>query len=223
MKLTELRQPEYFFQADFYTPETVTEDLPLLIYLHGAGERGTNIDHIYRHGIPKLIRNGRQIEAYVLCPQCPAEFVWNNVICELKSLIDAVVAKWNIKPDRICITGGSMGGFGTWEMGLTYPNFFSAIAPVCGGGMSWRCGRLASLPVKAYHGTADDVVPIVYSELMVDAINAVGGHAELVRLDGRDHGQGINEPYTDLDLIDWILAQRRTDFIRVKETCEEMF
>ena len=69
MKLTELRQPEFFFQADLYSPETVTEDLPFLIYLHGAGERGTNIDHIDRHGIPRMIREGAEIGAYVLCPQ----------------------------------------------------------------------------------------------------------------------------------------------------------
>ncbi|MBQ1264570.1 MAG: prolyl oligopeptidase family serine peptidase [Oscillospiraceae bacterium] len=223
MNLTELRMPEYPLQADLYAPDGATNELPLLIYLHGAGERGTNIEHVYRHGIPKLIKEGRSIAAFVLCPQCPAEFVWHNLVRELKSLIDAVAAKWQIKSDRICITGGSMGGFGTWEMALTYPNFFSAAAPVCGGGTSWRCGKLASLPVKAYHGTADTVVPITYSELMVDAINASGGHAELVRLDGRDHEQGINEPYESGDLIDWILSKRRTNFERIKETCEEMF
>ncbi len=223
MKKIELRKPEYYFQADLYAPDTVTDDLPFLIFLHGAGERGTNIDHVYRHGLAKLIHDGLEVPAYVLCPQCPGEYVWNTLVRELKEFIDILVEKYAIKKDRICITGGSMGGFGTWEMGVTYPSFFSAIAPVCGGGMSWRGSNLVKTPVKAYHGTADTIVPIVYSELMVENINQCGGHAELVRMEGLNHEQGINLPYSDTDLLDWILAQRRGDFSRVKENCEEMF
>ena len=200
-----------------------TKELPLLIYLHGAGERGENLDHLYRHGLPELIQKGECFDAIVLAPQCPAPFVWNNVVVRLKTLIDEVVERFDVLPDRICLTGSSMGGFGTWEMGMTYRNFFSAIAPVAGGGLSWRAANLRTTPVRAYHGAVDGAVLPIYSKMMVDAVNRTGGHAELTLFEGLDHNPGIDEAYERTDLIPWLLAQRRTDFTRVPECLEDMF
>lgn len=198
-------------------------DLPLLLYLHGAGERGANYEHVYRHGIPKLIKEGKEYDAVVLCPQCPAEFVWDNIVKELKDLIDSVVLKFRLKNDRICITGSSMGGFGTWMMTLTYPNLFAAAAPVCGGGMSWRAANLSTTPIKAYHGTADDMVPIIYSELMVEAVNRNGGAAELICLENFGHNDAIDEAYRNTDLTDWLLSKRKTNRQDVSEFLSELF
>lgn len=199
------------------------EDLPLLVYLHGAGERGTVYDHIYRHGVPELIAGGREIPAVVLCPQCPADRVWDNVVTELKAIIDTVAERFSIKPDRICLTGSSMGGFGTWMTALTYPDFFAGIAPVAGGGMMWRAARLVKMPVRAFHGTEDDVVPIAYSEMMVDGVNKSGGSAELIRLSGLGHNDGIAAAYSESDLIDRLLSCRRTDFTPVPEPYSQCF
>ena len=199
------------------------EDLPLLVYLHGAGERGSNIENIHRHAIPKLIDEGREFNAVVLCPQCPAQYVWNNVVIDVKKLIDNIAEEFGLKKDRICITGASMGGFGTWMMGKTYPSFFAGVAPVAGGGMSWRAAKLSKTPVLAVHGTADAVVPIIYSQLMVDEVNKCGGNAELIALEGQDHIDGIDYAYRNTKLVDWLLSQRRTDFGYVPEICEEMF
>ena len=207
---------------EVFYPE-VYEDLPLLIYLHGAGERGEKIDHVSRHGIPKLIGEGREIPAVVLCPQCPAWAVWNNVVADVKRIIDSVVIEFGIKKDRICITGSSMGGFGTWMMGKTYPSFFAAIAPVAGGGMSWRTSKLRTTPVLAVHGVADTTVPIIYSELMVNGVNSSKGKAELISLEGMGHNDGIDFAYRSTKLIDWILAQRKEDFSEVPEVCSSMF
>lgn len=214
---------DYPLQSLLFLPKKQVENPPLIVYLHGAGERGENIDHLYRHGIPKLIKSGKQIPAIVLCPQCPAQFVWNNIVQDVKALIDKVVQECNISKDRIAITGSSMGGFGTWEMGLTYSNYFSCIAPVAGGGLSWRCAKLINTPVKAYHGTIDNAVPLVYSTLMVNAVNNFGGKAQLVELENFGHNDGIEEAYFNTDLVEWILAQRRTNFDRVKEVYEELF
>ena len=200
-----------------------TRDLPLMIYLHGAGERGKNIDHLYRHAVPMLIKEGREIEAVVLCPQCPAKYVWNNVVVELKALIDAVVEEYQIKPDRIVITGSSMGGFGTWEMGLTYRNFFAAIAPVAGGGAAWRCRSLKTTPVIAYHGKNDQVVTLDNSIQMVGHVKESGGNAELNLLDVPGHSDSINYTYRETDIIQRLLSFRRTDFTYVPDVCEEMF
>lgn len=207
-----------------YIPENISVELPLLVYLHGAGERGDKLEHVERHGVPYLIKNENvEIPAVVLCPQCPAQFVWNNIVTDVKLLIDKVTENYRIKKDRICITGSSMGGYGTWEMGITYPNFFSAIAPVCGGGMQWRSEKLVKTPIKAYHGNKDDVVELVNSELMLKNIIVKGGAPELVVLDGFGHNDGIYEAYKNRNLIDWILEQRRTDFALVKEVCGDLF
>ncbi len=206
-----------------YVPENFTEDTCMIIYLHGAGERGTNLDHVEVHAIPQMIHDGKEIDALVLCPQCPAEFVWNNVVRDVKKLIDDIAAEYKIKPDRISITGSSMGGYGTWEMGLTYPNFFSCIAPVSGGGMQWRCQKLINTPVLAFHGEKDDSVELINSKMMVEGVLHFGGEAKLVILEGFGHNDGIDEAYNNHDLVSWLLSHRRTDFSRVKEVCEEMF
>ena len=223
MNVKVLESKNYTLNALLFTPNRIQDDLPLIVYLHGAGERGENIEHLYRHGVPSLIESGKEIPAIVLCPQCPRNFVWNNIVEKVKTIIDLIVEEYKISKDRIAITGSSMGGFGTWEMGLTYPNFFSCIAPVAGGGLSWRCERLITTPDKAYHGAIDTAVPLCYSTLMVDAVKSCGGDAKLVVLDEFGHNDGIRFAYFNTDLIEWVLSQRRTNFERVKEICEELF
>lgn len=205
------------FYPDNYT------DLPLLIYLHGAGERGTNYEHLYRHGVARMIGEGKQIPAVVLIPQCPKEFVWDNVVRDVKTIIDTVAKDYEIKPDRICITGSSMGGFGTWMMGLTYKNFFSGIAPIAGGGMAWRTANLKSTPVYAVHGTDDEPVKAVYSKMMCERVLEEGGNAKLLLLKGYGHNDGIYHAYYNTDVIDWLLSQRRSDFTEIPEAYSVCF
>lgn len=197
--------------------------LPLLVYLHGAGERGEQFEHVYRHAIPKLIREGREFPAVVLYPQCPGPFIWNNMVKELKAIIDKVAAEYCIEKDRIMLTGSSMGGYGTWETAMCYPEYFAAIAPVAGGGVAWRALKLRKMPIKTYHGTVDTVVTPLQSEIMVEAVRKEGGEAQLVYLEGMGHNDGIDEAYRNTDLVEWLLSHRRTDFSHIPELCEEMF
>lgn len=208
-----------------YAPEK-TALLPLLIYLHGAGERGDTpdkLDHIMRHGIPKLISEGREIPAVVLCPQCPTDAVWDNVVFALGTLIRQVAAEYGILPDRILLTGSSMGGYGTFATALAHPTLFAAIAPISGGNMSWRSSNLKTTPVYAVHGKEDTLVPPVCSELMVNAVNATGGKAKLLLLEGQGHNDAIDYAYRHTDVIEWLLSMRRTDFTPVPEFCHECF
>ncbi|HOP11106.1 MAG TPA: alpha/beta hydrolase-fold protein [Oscillospiraceae bacterium] len=202
---------------EVFTPEPFKKNLPLIVYLHGAGERGTVIEHLSRHGIPLMLENGYETEAVILCPQCPGDCVWDNIPHEVKAVIDRVIAEYDVDHTRVSLTGSSMGGFGTWMIGLTFPNFFSAIAPVAGGGMSWRCSNLSTTPVHAYHGGADTGVPLVYSQLMVDSVVKNGGSAELTVLDGYGHCDGINTAYQQYGIIDWLLSHKRTDFSPIPE------
>ncbi len=221
MKFVSSAQSGHMNYAVYY-PDNFA-DLPLLIYLHGAGERGCHFDHLYRHAIPLLLSQGHIYPAVILVPQCPVDVVWDNIVSDVKALIDAVAAEFAIRPDRICLTGSSMGGFGTWSMALTYPNFFSAIAPIAGGGMAWRAKRLVTTPVYAFHGAEDATVVPVYSQLMCDAVTAAGGNARLVPLDGMGHNDGINYAYAHTDIIDWLLQQRRTDFSSIPDACSEYY
>jgi len=185
------------------------ENLPLIVFLHGAGERGTDPELVCIHGIPKLFSANclhKSQRVVTLSPQCPDSLVWNNVVLAVKELIDSVMADYKIDHNKVSITGLSMGGFGTWEMILTYPHFFSCAAPVCGGGMSWRCDNIAHLPIKAFHGSADDVVPPVCSEMMVDAVNSCGGNATLTLFEGVKHNSWV-KAYEETELVTWLVEQ----------------
>ena len=199
------------------------KDLPLVIYLHGAGERGKNFEHVYRHGIPKFIKEGREINAVVLFPQCPAPFIWNNMVNELKTIIDDVAEEYEILKDRIVLTGSSMGGYGTWETAMCFPETFAAIAPVAGGGVMWRTEKLKNVPVLAYHGEKDSVVPLSQSQIMVEYTVKNGGTAELNVLKGYEHNDGIDYAYRETDLIERLISYRKSDFTHIPEPCEEYF
>ena len=180
--------------------------LPMIVFLHGAGERGDNEARLSFHGIPLYFgKNEMHIEQPVitLSPQCPDGEIWSNFPTAIMELILAVAEEQNADMSRISITGISMGGFGTWSMLARYPAFFSAAAPICGGGVSWYIAT--KTPIRAFHGDADRDVPLVYSQLMVDTVNARGGQAELTIY--RDCGHNCwTETYEQTDLIAWLAA-----------------
>lgn len=158
LKVSEFHSVTGKIPYGIYRPEGDAPDkgFPLIVYLHGAGERGEPFEKVYRHSLPRYIQAGESFPAVILVPQCPGRVVWNNIVFGLKELIDSVIREYRIDPRRVSITGQSMGGFGTWEMGLTYSNFFSCMAPgvrgrhgvavlqpdqYAGLGFPWGCGR----------------------------------------------------------------------------------
>ena len=116
-----------------------------------------------------------------------------------------------------------MGGYGTWETAMCYPETFAAIAPVAGGGVMWRTSKLNNVPVLAYHGAADSTVLPSQSQILVEYTNRNGGNAELHLLEGLEHNPGIDYAYRHTDLIPRLLSYRKTDFSHVPEICEDMF
>ena len=191
-----------------YEPEKIEGDLPMIVFLHGAGERGKGtsdwLELVKKNAIPKYIGEGSEFPAIVVCPQCPLEFVWNNMVRELKALIDELSEKYGIPHKRISITGLSMGGFGTWEMALTYPETFNAFAPVCGGGMSWRTPVLKNERIWAFHGDMDFTVPLNNSLEMVDALKKHGGNAKFTIFHDIEHNSWDNA-YLETTVIDWMI------------------
>ncbi len=186
------------------------EAWPLVLFLHGAGERGSDLERVKLHGPPKLIAAGQSIPAIVVSPQCPQDQWWNAYAETLLALLDEVTATYNVDADRVYITGLSMGGFGTWDLASREPDRFAAAAPICGGGMMISAYRIGtSLPVWAFHGEADSVVPVEESQRMVDAMQRRGGNARLTVYPGVDH-DSWTQTYDDPAFWEWLFAQSRT-------------
>lgn len=194
------------------SPDGVKENerLPLIVFLHGAGERGDDIEKLKVYCVPKLFTNNvnhKDLRVYTLSPQCPHNTTWIDYKRELLNLIDYIVANNNVDKDRVSLCGISMGGFGTWEMAMTYPDRFYKIAPLCGGGMNWRAWAL-NMPVRVYHGGRDDVVPLCQSEAMVNSIRANGGIVEFTVYDDLSHNCW-DRAFEETDLIEWLADNQK--------------
>jgi predicted peptidase len=181
---------------------------PLLVFLHGAGERGDNLDQLKVHGIPKIVETDSNFPFVVISPQCPADKWWTDELEELKALIDNIKENYNIDKSRVYLTGLSMGGFGTWSLAAKYPNDFAAIAPVCGGGeIRLAIAGRYKMPVWAFHGVKDDVIPIQRSQEMVDAIKKQGGNVKFTIYPELNHNCW-DVTYDNQDLYKWFLEQK---------------
>src|SRR6185436_9807540 len=141
---------------------------PLVLFLHGAGERGDDLELVKVHGPPKLIAQGKDFPFIVVSPQCPKDKWWEPI--ELLALLDEVGGKYKVDANRVYVTGLSMGGFGSWRLAFQAPNRLAAIAPICGGGESYWTKNFTNLPVWAFHGAKDAGVPVERSQAMVDAL-----------------------------------------------------
>lgn len=187
------------------------ESIPMIVFLHGAGERGFDVSALKVHGIPKIFAadpDYKGLRVITLSPQCPTHMTWNMLAAEVMELIKKVCDEYNVDRDRVSLTGLSMGGFGTWEIGMQNPDFFSALAPICGGAMSWREGALKNMPMRVYHGDADPVVPVKNSIDAVERLRAEGGNPELTIYPGVGH-DSWTYTYEQTDLIEWLVAQKR--------------
>lgn len=189
-------------------PETMREGerFPLIVYLHGAGNRGDNPDILRTSSLIRRLETDR-VPCIVLAPQCPADEIWYPYLRELALLAEEVGRMLPVDGKRVSLTGASMGGYAAWELAMYRPELFCALAPVCGGGMRWRAERLRSIPVWAFHGEKDPVVPVIQSVQMVDAVNASGGSARLTVFPGVGHDSWV-PTYEKSGLPDWLLRQK---------------
>lgn len=198
-----------------YLPEDYGEKerWPLILFLHGVGERGDNLDRVKIHGPPKLIAKGKSFPFIVLSPQCPAGQWWDVEM--LDALLNKIEADYAVDPDRVYVTGLSMGGFGTWALAGAYPDRFAAIAPICGGGEPVSARYIKHLPTWVFHGDKDAVVPIKRSQEMVDALKACNGNVKFTIYPGAGH-DSWTETYNNAKLYEWFLKHKRVQ----PEKCE---
>jgi len=179
---------------------------PLMLFLHGAGERGRDLNLVKKHGPPKLIEQGKEFPFIIVSPQCPENAWWS--IEDLYALIDDVTQNYKVDENRIYVTGLSMGGYGTWALAENAPNRFAAIAPVCGGGNPLTICKIGKLPVWAFHGAKDPVVPVSASQQLVDALKSCGNNAKLTIYPEAGH-DAWTETYNNQELYDWLLQQKK--------------
>lgn len=182
------------------------EQWPLMLFLHGAGERGNDLDLVKVHGPPKLIEAGESFPFIVIAPQVELGGRWT--IEFMDEVLADVMSKYKVDGNRIYLTGLSMGGYGTWAMAIAYPDRFAAIAPICGGGDPDRLSVLASVPAWVFHGAKDLVVPLKKSREMVDALKAAGGEVQFTIYPEAGH-DSWTETYNDPQLYEWMLEQER--------------
>lgn len=195
------------FLPKSYEPKSGTR-WPLIVFLHGAGERGTNVDLVAVHGPPKLVKQNPDFPFVVISPQCPAGTSWN--IETLNALLDQTLARHAIDPKRVYLTGLSMGGYGSWAWAASNPDRFAAVAPICGGGdpmpvrlaSGTRRTALSKLPIWAFHGGKDSVVVVTESERMVDAYQTLGNKARLTIYPDAGH-DSWTETYNNPALFEW--------------------
>jgi predicted peptidase len=185
--------------------ESSDKKWPLILFLHGAGETGTDVEKVKATGLPKLLETKTDFPFVVISPQSSGRG-WNSE--GLNALLDDALAKYKVDPDRVYLTGLSMGGFGSWELGTAHPERFAAIAPICGGGNPSRASRLKGVPVWAFHGGKDNVVPIARTEAMIKALKDAGCEPKFTIYPEAGH-DSWTETYNNPELYKWFLEQKR--------------
>jgi predicted peptidase len=191
---------------------------PLILFLHGAGERGTNVWLLTAHGPPDLVRQNTNFPFIVVSPQCPDGQMWSDDL--LLALLDEVEKKYTVDTRRVYLTGLSMGGFGAWNLGLSHPEKFAAIAPASGGGETIlltlgeyfdhaQLAKIKTLGVWAFHGGKDPTVAVEESERMVDALKKAGCTDVRLTIYPEAKHDCWTETYDNPELYEWFLKHSR--------------
>ncbi|MEO0476344.1 MAG: prolyl oligopeptidase family serine peptidase [Planctomycetota bacterium] len=183
--------------------------VPLLLFLHGAGERGKDLNKVKVHGPPKMVEKGHDFGAIVVSPQCPKDTWWTDHTDVLLALIDKAEKEHNVDKTRIYVTGLSMGGYGTFALTAAAPERFAAAVPICGGGTRTQAKKISKLPMWVFHGDADKVIPVEESTRMVEAMNQLNGEqAKLTIYKGVGHNSW-DRAYGDKTMWKWLFEQKR--------------
>jgi len=178
----------------------------LVIFLHGAGERGSNVQLVRKNGLTQTLEQRGAIPYVMVAPQCPANTGWN--VGTLDKLLDQVLADYRVDKKRVVLTGLSLGGFGTWSWSTEHPERFAGLVPICGGGKTAQATALKGMPIWAFHGDADSVVKFATGQAIVDAAKAAGADIKFTVYQGVGHNSW-GKAYAEPELEAWILARKK--------------
>ncbi|MCH7908115.1 MAG: dienelactone hydrolase family protein [Candidatus Hydrogenedentes bacterium] len=190
-----------------YFPKDYSEEAdayPLLYFMHGSGERGSDLDCLELATLPAFIKEGLELPFVIVCPQC--EEMWSTRSLDL--LLDEVIEKYNIDPSRVYLTGNSMGGLGTWMLANVAADRVAAIAPVCPPSTRINPENFKGLPIWCFHGAMDSVVPIGESVKMIQQLREVGCDVKFTVYADADHDTWT-PAYHDPELVSWLLSHHK--------------
>jgi predicted peptidase len=223
------------YKYQVYVPASYTpsKKWPVIFFLHGAGERGADGERQTDLGLPARIRGMKEFPAIVVMPQCAPRAWWGDPEMEAQAFaaLEQSMKEFNGDPERVYLTGLSMGGFGTWAFGYKHPEMFAALAPVCGGVVASRrfitpppwhplsknpedpygetASHLTKIPIWAFHGEADPVVPVTESRRLTEEVKSRGGNVRYTEYPGVAHNSW-DKAYWEDELVPWLLAQKKT-------------
>ena len=185
---------------------------PLVLFLHGMGERGDDLELVKKHGIPKVVED-RDFPFVAISPQCPLHSTWTMELDALYGLVIEATRIYNVDRSRIYLTGLSMGGFRSWHLAEAHPELFAAVVPICGGavpmiGFPERIKVLKETPIWAFHGAKDDTVPLKTSQDLVDVLRKHNGNVKFTVYPNAGH-DSWTETYDNPELYKWLLKQKR--------------
>ena len=210
----------------FFAPKSVAEGtkLPLVLFLHGAGERGDDNKAQLKHCVARFLKNQKKHPCFVIVPQCPkgdrwANLDWKAPVGGLKKkptapmgmaleVVDRIVKDYPVDPKRIYVSGLSMGGYGTWDALFRRPKLFAAGIPICGGADTATAPVMASIPQWVFHGGKDEVVPTRFSRAMVKALKQAEGTPKYTEYPGVGHNSW-NKAYSEPELFSWLFSQKK--------------
>ena len=191
-----------------YVPKEVKENKPLIIFLHGSGEKGNDIEKVKVHGPFKYLKN-HEIDAFVLAPQCPENEYWNSEA--LYNLILKIQKENKIDTNRIYLTGLSMGAWGAWNLAFAHPEVFAALVPIAGFvdriPMIENC-KIKAIPTRIFHGLLDDVVDVNYSISIYKKLQKCNPDVQLTIFDDANH-DSWTRVYDNKDTYEWMLKQKK--------------
>lgn len=199
---------------------------PLVLFLHGAGERGDDNKAQLKHGVIPIIDGAKKLgtPVFLIAPQCPTGRWWsdpapdrtrlnaadqpNPLMDNVLALIAEIQSKHPVDPKRFHVTGISMGGFGTWDLLARAPGRIASAIPICGGGDPTLAEKFKNVPIWAFHGEADEVVPVQGTRNMITALEKAGGKPKVTYYPEVGH-DSWTRTYKDIDVIRWMLEQAR--------------
>ena len=190
-----------------YFPKDYSEEsapFPLLFFMHGAGERGRDLNRLERAALPRFIKEGLELPFVTVCPQCVE--MWDVRV--LDPLLNEVIGRYNVDPARVCLTGNSMGGLGTWMLANVAADRVAAIVPVCPPFTRVDPENFRGLPVWCFHGAMDSVVPIDDSDRMIRLLRNAGCDVKFTEYPDLDHDTWT-PAYHDPELVRWLLSHRK--------------
>jgi predicted peptidase len=198
--------------------EHIAGPAPLILFLHGSGERGTDTALLKAYGPLRHVEEGRTLPAFIAAPQCPLDHFWEDVLDELDAWLDDVLSQHPIDPNRVLLTGFSMGGFGAWQWALRHPGRFAALMPVAGNGFGFRnyhlpadLRALAALPIWMIHSAGDEVVPVSGADEVHRALLKAGARFGYTRYPDAGHTETARLAFGDRAHYDWLLRQKRQE------------